>query len=350
MPDKVRIGLIGAGNFTTNRLLPGFQKLPNVEVTVVANRRRESSERVAAQFEIPEVADDFRAVIDNKNVDAVVIGTPPYLHEEAALAALDAGKHVICQTRISTSAVEARNMAEKADQVKPRGIHAMLIPPAPFYRGSRFVKHLIDSGYLGNLHHVLGFNMSAAFADPKAPLSGGRNDLELYGPFNAMQLGLSYDVMSRWTGHATSVVSQRAQFVAERPVTAGGPIATNYYPDEVTVIAETSGGAIAMNLVNYSVLFGDTHIELYGDQGTVVYRSRGDNIMAAQVGAEGLQPMPIPAEYDQPWAIEDEFVRMIRGEIDQPSFTFWDGVKNMEYLEAAYHSAIDGRRVDLPTG
>ena len=348
MPEKVRIGIIGAGNFTTSRLLPGFQKLPNVEVTVVANRRKESSERVATQFEIPEIAEDFRGVIESPHVDAVLIGTAPYLHKEATLAAFAAGKHVLCQTRVATSAAEARDMAEGADQAKTRGIHGMLIPPAPFYRGSRFVRHLIDTGYLGNLHHVLGFNMSAAFADPKAPLSGGRNDLELYGPFNAMQLGLSYDVLSRWTGHATSVVSQRAQFVRERPLTADGPIAENPYPDEVTVIAETTGGAITMNLVNYSVLFGVTRAELYGDQGTVVYFSRGDVIMAGQRGEESLKAMPIPADQDNPWQVEEEFIRLARGEIAEPSFTFWDGVKNMEYLEAAYYSGIEGRRVDLP--
>jgi predicted dehydrogenase len=344
---KVRIGIIGAGNFTTGRMLPGFQNAPDVEVTVVANRSRASAERVAAQFGIPRVAADYREVATSPDVDAVFIGAPPYLHKEATFAALDAGKHVLCQTRMTTTAAEARDMQEYADEANERGIRTMLVPPAPFYRGSKYVEHLVTSGYLGQLRHVLSFNVNASFADAKTPLSAGRNDPDLYGQFNAMQLGLSYDVMTRWTGHARSVVAQRGSFVAERPLTEGGPIVQNPYPDEITVVAETTSGAVALNLVNYSVYFADTRVELYGSEGTVIYRSRGDSIVAGRVGDQELQPMPIPPEHDNPWRIEEEFARLVRGEIDQPSFTFADGVKNMEYLEAAYYSAVEGRRVEV---
>jgi predicted dehydrogenase len=195
---------------------------------------------------------------------------------------------------------------------------------------------------------VLGFNVNASFADPKAPLSTGRNDLALYGQFNAMQLGLSYDVMTRWTGYARSVAAQRATFVPERPLTPDGPLAPNPYPDEVSVIADTASGAVALNLVNYAIHFGDARIELYGSEGTVVYRQRGDTILGGRAGDEQLQPLPIPAEHDNPWLVEEAFVRLIRGELDTPSFTFADGVKNMEYLEAAYYAATEGRRIDLP--
>jgi len=347
MAEKVRIGIIGAGAFSTGRMLPGFQKVPEVEVTVIANRSRESAERVAAQFGIPRVASDFREVLSSPDVDAVFIGTPPMLHKEATFAALDAGKHVLCQTRISTSVAEARDMQEYAEEARSRGLHTMLVPPAPFYRGSRFVEHLVNSGYLGQLRHVMGFNVNASFADPNTPLSAGRSDRDLYGQFNAMQLGLSYDVMARWTGHATSVVGQRKTFVPERPLTAGGPIVQNPFPDEVTVIADTTSGALMSNVVNYSVRFAVTRVELYGSEGTAVYFSQGDSILAGRAGDDQMKAAPIPPEHDNPWLVEEEFIRLIRGEIERPSFTFQDGVKNMEYLEAAYYSSVEGRRVNL---
>src|SRR5437867_3397429 len=106
MAQKVRIGLVGAGAFTTNRMLPGFQKLPDVEVTVVANRSRASAERVAAHFGIPRVAADYREVAASPDVDAIFIGAPPATHKEVTFAALDAGKHVLCQTRITTNAAD----------------------------------------------------------------------------------------------------------------------------------------------------------------------------------------------------------------------------------------------------
>jgi predicted dehydrogenase len=281
-------------------------------------------------------------------VDAVLIGTPPYLHLAATHAALEAGKHVLCETRIAMTADEARRMEGHARRAAATGVRTMLVPPAPFSRGSRFVDHLVRSGFVGELRHVQAFNVNASFADPHAPLSGGRNDIDLYGRFNAAQLGLTYDVIQRWTGHATSVIAQRATFVAERPLTPEGPMVENPYPDEVTVISETEGGAVQSNIMNWSIHFGESRVELYGSEGTIVYRLRGDVILGARVGDDGLREMPIPPEHDNPWGAEEEFVRLVRGEIAEPSFTFLDGVRNMDYLEAAYHASIEGRRVTLP--
>lgn len=348
MADKVRIGIIGAGSYTVNRMLPGFQKTPDCEVTTVANRRRENAEKVAAQFGIPNVLDDWRQVIETDDVDAVLIGTPPSTHREMTLAALDAGKHVLCQTRIATTADEAREMTDKAEEAKRRGVRSMLVPPGPFYRGRRFIEHLVKSGYLGRLTHVQAFNMNASMADPNTPLSVGRNDIELYGKYNAAQLGLTYDVMVPWTGHATRVLGHRATFVEERPLTPGGPMAKVPYPEEVTVISETESGAVAMNLLNWAAHFGESRIELYGDKGTVVYKQRGDVILAGQQGDESLKELPIPPEHDSPWLVEEEFVRLVIGEVEEPSFTFHDGVRNMQYLEGAYNSAMQGEWVKIP--
>lgn len=347
MPQKVRIGIVGAGNFTVSRILPGFQKVPDCEVTFVANRRRETADKVAGQFGIPRAGNDWRELIASSDVDAVLIGTPPYLHKEVALAAIGAGKHVLCETRIAMTPEEAIEMHEKAEAAKPRGVRTMLIPPAPFFRGRRFVRHLVESGFIGKLRHVQGFNMNTSFADPTTPLTVGRNDLAMYGPYNAAQIGLSYDCMVPWTGHAKRVLAQRATFTPERPVAADGPMAKVPYPDEVTAIAETESGAVAMNLLNWAAYFGESRIELYAEKGTIVYRQRGDVILAGRAGEEQLQPIEIPPEHDSPWLVEDEFVRLIRGEIAEPSFTFWDGVKNMQYLEAAYRSATEGGWADV---
>ena len=115
------------------------------------------------------------------------------------------------------------------------------------------------------------------------------------------------------------------------------------YPEEVTVIGETEGGALQMNLLNWAARFGESRIELYGQDATVIYKMRGDSLLAGRAGDDELKPMAIPTEHDSPWLVEEEFVRLCRGEIEEPSFTFWDGVRNMQYLEAAYNSAVEGR-------
>jgi len=348
MPDKVRIGFIGAGGYSRSRHIPGFQKLPNVEVVAVANRSVASAQKICDEFQIPDALDDWRAILDRKDIDAVLVGTPPYVHREIVNAAIDAGKHVICQTRIAPTADDARAMYEKAEAAKDRGILTMLIPPGPFYKGRRFVEHLVKSGYTGKLRHVQAFNLSGSFADPNTPLTVGRNDPELYGPYHASSIGLAYDAMLPWTGHAKRVLAQRATFTEERPQTEGGPVVKAPYPEEITVISENEGAGIVMNVLNSAVRFAESRYELYGEHGTVVYQQRGDTILGAQEGDEKLQPLPIPPEHENPWLVEEEFIRLIRGEVSEPSFTFWEGVKNAEYLEAVYRSGTEGRWVDMP--
>jgi predicted dehydrogenase len=347
MAQKIRVGIIGAGGFTNTRMLPGFLKTPDCEVTTVANRRRENAAKVAAQFNIPHVVDDWRQVLASSEVDAVLIGTPPNLHREQVLAALEAGKHVLCQTRIATTAADAQAMYEASEAARAKGIVSMLVPPAPFYKRRAFIAHLLETGHIGRLKHVQAFNMNASMADSTTPLSVGRNDLEAYGPYNAAQIGLTYDVMTPWTGHATQVLGQRAFFAPMRPTTHDGPLAKAPYPEEVTVISQTESGAVQMNLLNWAARFAESRIELYGEDGTIVYYQRGDRILAGRTGDDKLEPLAIP-EHEGEWLAEAEFVGLCRGESDEPSFTFLDGVKNMQYLEAAYHSAVDGRWVDMP--
>lgn len=349
MADKVRVGILGAGAYTVNRMLPGFIKAADCcEITTVVNRRRENAEKVAAQFGIPNVADDWRQVVESDNVDAVLVGTAPALHKEMVLAALDAGKHVLCQTRIAPTPEEARELLDASERAVERGVHTMLVPPGPFYGARKFITHLVQSGYFGQLMHVQGFNMNGGMADPMTPLTVGRNQLELYGPYNAAQLGLSYDVMAPWTGPSTRLMAHRAFFAPERPAEPGGPMAKAPYPDEVTVISETAGGAIAMNVLNWAARFGESRFEVYGSEGTVVYKQRGDVLLMGKAGDDGLTETPIPPEHDSPWLVEEEFIRLCIGEVEEPSFTFADGVRNMEYLKAAYVSATEGRWVDVP--
>ncbi len=347
MPKNIRVGLIGAGAFTTGRMLPGFQKVAGVQVAAIANRTRASAEKVAAQFNIPQVADDWHTIVEDPTIDAVFIGTPPYVHLEMTRAALQAGKHVLCQTRISRTAAEAREMLRLSDEAKGHGVCTMLAPPAPFYGAGAYMAHLIKSGFVGKVRHIQAYNMNASMADPMAPLSNGRNDLELYGRANAMQLGLTYDVIRPLAGSATRVLSQRMNFVQDRPLTPEGPIVRNPFPDEISVVSETESGALVHVIVNYSVHFAESRIEVYGDAGTLVQKQRGDVVLGARVGDKELKEMPIPAEHAQPWLVEDEFIRLVRGEIAEPSFSFLDGVRNMEFLEAAYVSSLEGRWVAL---
>src|SRR5207245_1590356 len=114
MPRTIRVGLIGAGANTRSRHIPGLRAIEAVEIVAVCNRRRESAQAVAESFGIPRIAEHWEEVVQDPEIDAVVIGTWPYLHAPITIAALRAGKHVLTEARLSMNAAEAHQMLREA--------------------------------------------------------------------------------------------------------------------------------------------------------------------------------------------------------------------------------------------
>ena len=135
--DGIRVGLIGAGKNTRDRHIPGFQKVDGLEITAVANRSRESGRVVADQFNIPTVYDNWQDLLEDPGIDAVCIGTWPYMHRTMTLAALAAGKHVLCAARMATT---PQDTPEMPDGSLPR--------PAPPPRGA-WLSAGVGEGRLG---------------------------------------------------------------------------------------------------------------------------------------------------------------------------------------------------------
>ena len=100
---------------------------------------------------IPSTCGNWREVIDMPDVEAVVIGTWPYLHCEATCAALKAGKHVLCEARMAMNAAEAHRMLET---LRISGLVGQLVPSPVGLRVHNAVKELIELDYLGDPREV----------------------------------------------------------------------------------------------------------------------------------------------------------------------------------------------------
>ena len=88
--SAIRIGIVGAGANTRSRHIPNLKSQTGVEIVSVCNRSAESSDRVAKEFGIPRVCQHWKELVESSDIDAVVIGTWPYLHCPVTLAALAA--------------------------------------------------------------------------------------------------------------------------------------------------------------------------------------------------------------------------------------------------------------------
>ncbi len=343
MADAVRIGIVGAGGFTRRRILPNLLALQGAEVVAVANRTLESSQRVAAEFEIPFPMRDWRELVARDDIGAVIVGTQPYFHHEAVMGALDAGKHVLCQTRMAASLDEAREMLRKAEET---GLKARLVPPTSYEQARRYVKHLLDDGYVGNVRQVFAYYLVPDYADASAPLLR-RQDHRMFGAVNPLHLGLDWDVLRLWFGDPHRVLAWGRTFIPQRADGPGGASIDVEMPDALTAVAEMPGGAVVTCIQSGVTLFGEERVEIYGEEGTLVYPRRGE-LLGARRGDERLAPLPVPVEYEETWRAEEDFVRLVRGEDAPERDTFHDGVRNMEFLEAAALSIARGGWINLP--
>ncbi|MEK7807383.1 MAG: Gfo/Idh/MocA family oxidoreductase, partial [Chloroflexota bacterium] len=147
--DGIRVGLIGAGRNTRDRHIPGFQKVKGVEIVAVANRTRESGRRVADQFNIPQVYDNWQNLLEDESIDAVCIGTWPYMHRTLTVAALEKGKHVLCEARMATDAWEAHEMLD-ASRLHPQLV-AQIVPSPMTFKVDNVLQQMVAGGYLGDL-------------------------------------------------------------------------------------------------------------------------------------------------------------------------------------------------------
>src|SRR5262245_20179168 len=145
-PRSLRVGLIGAGGNTRLRHIPGLRALPDVRIVAVCNRRPESTAAVAAEYDIPRTFATWEDLVADPDIDAVVVGTWPYLHCPITLAALEAGKHVLTEARMSMNAAEAHRMLA-ASRAHPDLI-AQLVPSPFGLKGDVVIRELIAEGFL----------------------------------------------------------------------------------------------------------------------------------------------------------------------------------------------------------
>src|SRR3954466_9371058 len=151
--NKLQIGIVGAGAIVRDRHLPALKKHSDVEIVAVSNSTYESAEKFCAE-QIPQ-ATPMRNWVDLvalPDLDVIWIGTPPYLHSAVTVSALESGKHVFCQARMSMDLAEAEEMLATAERYPE--LVTMLCPPPFGMRGDLLVKKLLAEDYIGRPHHI----------------------------------------------------------------------------------------------------------------------------------------------------------------------------------------------------
>src|SRR5215813_9971908 len=344
--QTIRIGVVGAGGNTRLHHIPKLKKIAGVEIAAVVNRSRASSERVAQEFGIERVHDKWQELVNDPGIDAVVIGTWPYMHCPVTLAALAAGKHVLTEARIAMNAAEARQMLA-ASRARPELV-TQVVPGPLTFPADPMVMHLLADGYIGELQ-ALDLRVSTGLLNRDGPLTWRLN--RDYSGLNAMTMGIWYECVSRWVGPAKAVMARTRVAVPYRMDEERGERRAVEVPDHVEVLADLANGAIArLHFSSVAGFMPGPEVCVYGSEGTLRLEMRGRDcvLFGGRRGNKEMKQIAIPADKTYGWRVEEEFIGAIRGQEPVRRTSFLDAVHYMDFTEAVHISSREGRRVHLP--
>ncbi|SET75829.1 Gfo/Idh/MocA family protein [Stigmatella erecta] len=353
---RIRVGIIGTG-FARSTQVPAFQACAGVEVVSIASSRAERAEAVARGLGIPHSVGDWREVVDNPQVDLVSIVTPPHLHHAMALAALQAGKAVLCEKPTALDAAEAEIMWLAAEQ---RGTLALLDHELRFLPSRQRMRELVQGGELGTLYHARVYYRSDHRAGPEQPwdwwsdMARGGGLLGAIGSHavDALRFVLGrepVEVMGMMSTHVTTRLDGHTH--ESRLVTSD---------DEIQALMGFGGeltAAVSLSAVEPGApLHG---MEVYGAKGGL--RVVGEQLWHSAVGSRRWEPVALPAPEALPQGMPDNewargFLRYARAltetlgqgaRVLPGAATFEDGWRNMRVLDAVRRSHSERRWVSV---
>jgi predicted dehydrogenase len=337
---KVRVGIVGAGNIVRTRHLPALKKHPDVEIVAVSNSTYESSEKFCSE-NLPQATPmrNWADLLALPDLDVIWIGTPPYMHSAVTISALEAGKHVFCQARLSMDLAEAEEMVAASKRYPE--LVTMVCPPPFGLRGDLFIKKLLAENFVGRPHQVRLQSFQGNYLNPDVP-AHWRQKIEISG-LHVLTLGIYVEVLQRWLGDITGVFA-RGKIL--QPLRQGYEV---IIPDLLNVLCHFENGAegvLEFSGVSPSMV-GD-RLEICGDQGTIVYDFTNEIIEGGKVGDKKLQVLEVPKELEGEWRVEEDFLAAVKskGRV-HPNPDFDEGLRYMRVVQAVADSRARNNWVDV---
>jgi predicted dehydrogenase len=146
----VNIGVIGAGGIANNAHLPSYQNCPNANIVAIADIDETALHTTQKKFDVPNAFTDYNDLLAMEDIDAVSVCTPNYVHKAPAIAAMRAGKHVLCEKPLAMNAAEGEEIVAVS---KETGKQCMVGFVSRFGADAQTLKRFIDAGELGDIYY-----------------------------------------------------------------------------------------------------------------------------------------------------------------------------------------------------
>jgi predicted dehydrogenase len=347
MTRPIRVGIVGTSGYADFMHLPSLASHPQAAISAICGRNTERAAALAQKYGIPQVFGDYRAMLADGALDALVVAAPDDLHYAIASDGLTAGLHVLCEKPLALSAEQAWALYRQAEAGGRTHLVHFTYRWRPWYRHMR---DLIAQGYIGRLYHCQlrclgGYGRSGQYA--------WRFDRRR-GHGILADLGSHMIDLARWyAGEIAGVSAHLATFVA-RPGVDGQPL--DPANDSALLALEFANGAQGMIHVSAVADLAERgmekHVVLHGEEGTLEVYERGQawELWGTHSGDERMQRLEVPAAIwgdVDPQRHLDVFVKhsagarhfvdsIVAGTPATPSF--FDGAQAQAVIDAALAS------------
>jgi len=347
MVALIRIGCIGAG-FIADYHLAGLAAAGGAEVRVIAARTRTRAEALAARFRVPEVADDWRAVPERPDIDAVLILTPDDTHEAIAIGAAEAGKAILLQKPMAPTAAACRRIIAAA---RAAGVDLQVSFMHRHFEEVVHVQELLASGRLGAVDAVRIRN-----ATPGADWNDWFFSKERVGGGVVLQLGIhGIDLLRHLFGDIETVRAATTLRRGERTLADGRTVRPDN-EDNALALYRLAGDALGTHEMSMSEVAGCDRfrLEIYGEKGTAWLRTERGRLALFAPAVTGERGWFVP-QLSEPAMGARQHARWLAGLCGEapPERTAEDGLAAALVAEAIYRSAASGKEepvapLDLP--
>ncbi len=338
-------------------------------MVAICDVERERAEAFAAELNIREVTDDWQQLVSRADIDVVDIVTPSHTHYELACAALEAGKHVLCEKPVAYDFRQTRAAAEIARQKRLKTKLGFTFRYSP---GVQFARSLLDDGFVGTPYIFNGYEQNSQWLDPQVPLRQvdpgadqsvlQTSSLEGYG-------APIIDIGHWWVGaDLARVVGTLRNFVPERMVRATGRMMRMNIDDGDIFIGEFANGAITSIQSSFVTIGNYPGVEarLYGERGAIICRlveehGVAETIKLARPDSVEFDQVEVPQRFYPPGGHPREswrslfYANLVRDFVDEiiegserNQGNFEDGAWVQEVINAVELSFHQRRWVDLP--
>ena len=357
----VGIGFIGTG-FAKSVQMPAFAACEGAKLVSVASGSLENAENAAKAFGVEHFTDDWRETASHPNVDLVCITTPPNLHREMVLFAIEHGKHVLAEKPMAMNVGEAEEMTIAAEKA---GVLALIDHELRFQPGRQKVWSMIREGAIGKIRHAKWNFRAPHRGDPNVPWNWWSDMNAGGGALGAINSHI-IDSFNWFLGtEISSVFCQLQSHVKRRPFNDGLRDVTT--DDEANMLLRFVDGELtsdATGLVSVSMVEQPEYVnrlELFGTDGAIRIEHRGE-VFVTKSGEKEWSEVDVdiaPAIRGIPdTGFGRAFMTFAPRIIDaiatgatstEHAATFEDGLRVQRVLDAARQSSASGTRTLLPT-